>query len=78
MGMPPVRRAFFILFIAAGVVAAFLLLAQDQVTLKTRSAVGAANPGTPNYLAGLLGVDLTQRQPLHASSPTATRSSPRC
>jgi cardiolipin synthase len=60
MGMPPVRRAFFILFIAAGVIAAFLLLAQDQITLKTRSAVGAAEPRHAAYLAGLLGVDLTR------------------
>ena len=60
MGMSPVRRAFFILFIAAGVIALFLLLAQDQVTLKTRSAVGAAEPRHANYLAGLLGVDLTR------------------
>lgn len=58
--MSPVRRAFFILFIAAGVVAVFLLLAQDQVTLKTRSAVGAAEPRHANYLAGLFGVDLTR------------------
>ncbi|MCA1562849.1 MAG: phospholipase D-like domain-containing protein [Acidobacteria bacterium] len=56
----PVRRAFLILFIAAGVVAMFLLLAQDQVTLKTRSAVGAAEPRHANYLAGILGVDLTR------------------
>jgi cardiolipin synthase len=55
-----VRRAFLILFIVAAVVAAFLLLAQDQVTLKTRSAVGAAEPRHANYLAGLLGVDLTR------------------
>ena len=40
--MPPVRRAFFILFIAGIVVAILLLLAQDQVTIKVRSAVGAA------------------------------------
>lgn len=55
-----VRRAFLILIIVAGVVATFLLLAQDQVTLKTRSAVGAAEPRHANYLAGLLGVDLTR------------------
>ena len=58
--MPPVRRAFLILLIAAGVVAAFLLLAQDQTTLKTRSAVGADEPRHANYLAGLLGVDLSR------------------
>ena len=56
MGMHPVKRAFFILFIAACVVAALLLLAQDQVTLKTRSAVSAEDPRHTGYLAGLLGV----------------------
>lgn len=60
MGMPPVRRAFFILFIAACVVAALLLLAQDQVTLKLRSAVGAAEPQHQSYIAGLLGVQLAR------------------
>jgi cardiolipin synthase A/B len=60
MGMPPVRRAFFILFIAGLVVALLLLLAQDQVTLKLRSAVGAAEPPHQNYIAGLLGVQLTR------------------
>jgi cardiolipin synthase len=59
MAKSPVRRAFLILLIAAGVVAVFLLLAQDQVTLKTRSAVGAAEPRHAAYLAGLLGVHLT-------------------
>ena len=58
--MPPVRRAFLILFIAGLVVAGLLLLAQDQVTLKTRSAVGAAEPRHPNYLAGLLGAQITR------------------
>ncbi len=57
--MPPVRRAFFILFIAGLVVAALLLLAQDQVTLKTRSAVAASAPHHADYLAGLLGVQVT-------------------
>ena len=60
MGMPPVRRAFFILFIAGLVVAFLLVLAQDQVTLKLRSAVGAAEPRHQTYIAGLLGVQLTQ------------------
>ena len=60
MGMPPVRRAFFILFISGLVVAALLLLAQDQVTLKLRSDAGAAEPRHQSYLAGLLGVQLTQ------------------
>src|SRR5687767_2536239 len=58
--MPPVRRAFFILFVSGLVIAALLLLAQDQVTLKTRSAVGATEPRHANYLGGLLGVQLTR------------------
>ncbi|MBA3295871.1 MAG: cardiolipin synthase B [Acidobacteria bacterium] len=55
----PIRLAFFILFIMGLVVAALLLLAQDQVTLKTRSAVGAEEPRHANYIAGLLGADAT-------------------
>ena len=58
--MPPVRRAFFILFVSGLVVAALLLLAQDQITLKLRSAVGAAEPGHANYIAGLLGTQLSR------------------
>src|SRR5688572_1242804 len=60
MGMSPVRRAFVILLVATAVVAVFLMLAQDQVTLKTRSAVGAAEPRHANYLAGLLGTQVTR------------------
>jgi len=59
MGMHPVRRASVILLVAAAVAALLLLLAQDQVTLRTRSAVGAAEPRHPNYLAGLIGAQLT-------------------
>ena len=59
MGMHPVRRAFVILLSAAAVIALLLALAQDQVTLKTRSAVGAAEPRHANYLAGLIGAQLT-------------------
>jgi cardiolipin synthase len=60
VGLHPVRRAFFILFISGLVVAALLLLAQDQVTLKLRSAVGAAEPRHASYLGGLLGVQLSR------------------
>ena len=59
MGMHPVRRALVILLFVAAVIALLLMLAQDQVTLKTRSAVGAAEPRHPNYLAGLIGAQLT-------------------
>jgi len=57
--MHPVRRALVILLFVAAVIALLLMLAQDQVTLKTRSAVGAAEPRHPNYLAGLIGAQLT-------------------
>ena len=59
MGMHPVRRALVILLFVAAVIALLLMLAQDQVTLKTRSAVGAAEPRHANYLAGLIGAQLT-------------------
>jgi cardiolipin synthase A/B len=59
MAKSPVKRAFFILFIAAAAVAALLMLAQDQVTLKIRSAVGAEDPRYANYIGGLLGADVT-------------------
>jgi cardiolipin synthase len=58
MGMSPVRRAFVILFVVALVVALGLVLAQDQATLRVRSAVPAEDPRHPRYLAALLGVDL--------------------
>jgi cardiolipin synthase len=60
MAKSPVRRAFFILFIAAAVVAGLLLLAQDQVTLKIHSAAGAKEPRHTNYIAGLLSTPVAQ------------------
>jgi cardiolipin synthase len=58
--MSPVRRAFTILLVAAGVVALLLMLAQDQETLKIRSAVGAEEPRHSAYLAALVGAPLTR------------------
>jgi cardiolipin synthase len=58
MGMPPVRRAFVILLSAAAVIALGLLFAQDQETLKPRSALAAEDPRFPAYLAALVGTDL--------------------
>ncbi|MEO5895417.1 MAG: phospholipase D-like domain-containing protein [Vicinamibacterales bacterium] len=40
--------------------AALLLLAQDQVTLKIHSAAGAEDPRHTSYLAGLLGAPVAQ------------------
>ena len=59
MGMRPVRRAFLILAIAGLVTAVLLMLAQDQVTVKLRSAAAAAEPRHQAYLAGLLGSQLS-------------------
>jgi cardiolipin synthase A/B len=59
MGMSPVRRASVILLIAAAVVALGLLFAQDQITLKLRSAYAADDPRHQNYIAGLVGADAT-------------------
>jgi cardiolipin synthase len=60
MGIGPVRRAFVILLIAAAVVALGLLFAQDQETLRPRSALGADDSRFPAYLAALVGADLTR------------------
>jgi cardiolipin synthase len=58
--LKPIRRALLILLIAAVVVALGLLLAQDQETLRIRSAVPADDPRNPAYLAALVGADLTR------------------
>jgi cardiolipin synthase A/B len=60
MGMPPVRRAFVILLVAAGIVALLLMFAQDQETLKIRSAVSADDTRHPPYIAALVGAALTR------------------
>lgn len=60
MGIRPLRRAFVILLVAAGLVAVLLMLAQDQETLKIRSAAGAEDPRYPAYAAALVGADLTR------------------
>ena len=57
MAKSPVRRALFILFIAAAIIAMLLMFAQDQETLKVRSAVGAEDPRHPAYIAALVGGD---------------------
>ena len=59
MGLPRLRRITLGIVVGATMVAVLLLVAQDQVTLKLRSASGAAEPGHPHYLAGLLGAQLT-------------------
>jgi cardiolipin synthase A/B len=53
------RKALGVLLVSLGIVAVLLLVAQDQVTLKVQSAVGAAEPRHASYIAGLLGAQLT-------------------
>jgi cardiolipin synthase A/B len=60
MGMSPVPRAFLILLVAAAVIAVGLLLAQDQVTLHLRSAVSAEDSRHPDYVAALVGTELSR------------------
>ena len=59
MAKSPVRRALFILFIAAAIITMLMMFAQDQVTLKVRSAAGAEEPRHAAYIAALVGADLT-------------------
>jgi cardiolipin synthase A/B len=55
-----VRRAFFLLLVAGGIITIFLMLAQDQVTLKIRSDAGAGEPRQAAYIAALVGADVTR------------------
>ena len=57
--LKPVRRAFKILLGAAAVIAIALAIAQDQATLKIRSARAPADADHAAYLAALVGADLT-------------------
>ncbi len=56
----PVRRAFIIVLAAAAVAAAGLMLVQDQETIRLRTAIGAEEPHIADYLAVLVGSDLTR------------------
>ena len=60
MGMSPVRRAFVILLAVAAAVALMLMFAQDQETLKIRSAVAAEDPRHSVYVAALVGAALSR------------------
>ena len=60
MGMSPVRRAFVMLLVAAAAVALLLMFAQDQETLKVRSAVSADDRRHPAYVSALVGAALSR------------------
>ncbi len=59
MARSAASRAFFTLFVAAAIIAIFLMFAQDQITLKVRSDAGAGEPRHAAYIAALVGSDLT-------------------
>ena len=59
MARSPVRRAAIILLTAAALIALGLLFAQDQITVKVRSAYAADDPRHQGYLAALVGADAT-------------------
>ena len=53
------RRALIVFLIAALVVSAALLLAQDQETIRVRSTIAAEDPRDPDYVAALVAAPLT-------------------
>ncbi|MFL6279090.1 MAG: phospholipase D-like domain-containing protein [Vicinamibacterales bacterium] len=58
--MSPLRRAFSVLLVVAAVIALVLILAQDQETLRVRSAVAADDPRHSAYIAALVGAALSR------------------
>jgi cardiolipin synthase len=55
-----VRRALIVLCVAALIVSAALLLAQDQETIRVKSDISAEDPRDPAYVAALVGAALTR------------------
>jgi cardiolipin synthase len=53
----PIRRALIVLAAAATLVVIALLIAQDQETLRIRSAIAADDPRHPGYIAALSGAE---------------------
>ncbi len=53
------RKAILVVLSVVAAIAGLLMLAQDQETLRVRSAVAAGADGHAEYLAALVGADLT-------------------
>jgi len=53
------RRALIVFLVAALVVSAALLLAQDQETIRVKSTIAAEDPRDPDYVAALVAAPLT-------------------
>jgi cardiolipin synthase len=58
--LPKARNLIIGIVIGLAVLAAGLLIAQDQETLRVRTSLGASDPRFPDYLARLLGDPLTE------------------
>jgi cardiolipin synthase len=61
MVLPRARNLILGIVVIALLLAAGLLIAQDQETLRVRTSVAASDPGFPEYLSRLLGHPLTSR-----------------
>jgi cardiolipin synthase len=60
MLLDALRRAAITFLIAALVVSAALLVAQDQETMRVKSEIAAEDPRDPSYVAALVGAALTR------------------
>jgi cardiolipin synthase A/B len=56
----PLRGAFIGLLIVAAIMAVGLMIVQDHQTLRLRSSLGADDPRVTDYVAALIGSDLTR------------------
>jgi cardiolipin synthase len=59
MGLPKPRNLIIGIVVGVLVIAGGLLIAQDQETLRVRTALAAGDPEFPEYLARLLGAPVT-------------------
>lgn len=59
MGLPKARNVLIGIVVAVLVIAAGLMIAQDQETLQVKTSIAVADPAFPAYLARLLGDPLT-------------------
>jgi cardiolipin synthase len=59
MGLPKTRNLLAAILVVVLIIAAGLLIAQDQETVRVKTSVAASDPRFPAYLARLIGHELT-------------------
>ena len=59
MGLPKTRNLLIAILVVVLVIAAGLVIAQDQETVRVKTSVAASDPRFPTYLARLIGHELT-------------------